>query len=185
MKQCIQKHINNKDFVKVYISDKDDLQIERFQGYIFKQTKDFIIMNDFMDFFYDGFVILRKRDIYEIKHSNDEKFFNKILVGEKIKKEVLNKYKELDLNLHSFEKIFESIFKTNLPVIVESKYGKDDIFQIGSIKKINKDNVKINYFNSRGEFDLKPVTAKYNKITSIKIDTNYANTFFKYAKEIK
>lgn len=61
MKKRINKHIENKDFVKVYITDNDDTEITHFEGLIFEQNDKLILMNDMTDFYYDGLVILKKK----------------------------------------------------------------------------------------------------------------------------
>lgn len=61
MNKRINRHIENRDFVKVYITDKDDLIITHFEDFIFEQTERLILMNDMTDFNYDGFINYKKR----------------------------------------------------------------------------------------------------------------------------
>ena len=50
-------------------------------------------------------------------------------------------------------------------------------------QEVTDKKVLIKYFNARGEFT-KPVSSKLKDITYIHVDSPYANTFYKYAKEV-
>jgi hypothetical protein len=185
MKKRVEKHIKNQDFVKVYLADKDDLSITHFEGFIFEQSDRFILMSDTTDFNYDGIVVLRKSDISEIKHKENERFFKKILDDEKITELIFTKRDALNFSLSTFEDMFEQLQSSGLSIIIECKYSKDDRFLIGPIVKTENKRVRLKYFNANGEFDLKPTSAKYKEITFFKIDSPYANIFYKYAKDIE
>ncbi len=183
MKKSIAKHIENKDFVKVYIVDKEDLIITHFEGIIFEQSNKFIFMNDTNDFNFDGFIVLRKTDISEIKCTDNERFFKEIIDNEKITDLIFQRRRNLEFKLDNFQGMCNCLKNLNLPIIVECKYGNDKRFLIGPINDVEDKKVRIKYFNSRGEFDIKPVSAKYKEITFLRIDSPYANMFYKYTKE--
>ncbi len=184
MNKKIAKHIKNQDYVKVYIADEDK-SITNFNGLIFEQSNKFILMSNTHDFYPEGLVVLRKSDVTEIRHSDNEKFYQKILEGEKIIPLIIDRCKSIPFSLDSFPKMFAQLQKLNLPLIVECNYNGDDRFNIGPVEEVLDKKVRIKYFNSRGEFDLKPVTLKYKEITVIRFDDPYANTFFKYAFQIE
>lgn len=183
MNKKITKHIKNQDYVKVYIAD-DEL-ITNFNGFIFEQNEKFILIGCAPDFNYDGLAVIRKSDISEIKHSDNEKFFKKIMDEEKISQLIAERRKSILFSLDSFSKMFMQLKEQNLPIIIECNYGNKDRFIIGPVKDVEEKKVKIRYFNSVGEFDFKPVVIKYKEITSIKIDDPYATTFFKYTFEVE
>ena len=133
MKSRIKKHIEHQDYVKVYIVDNEDLKITHFEGIIFEQSDKFVLMCDTTDFYYDGLIVLRKRDISEIKHSDNERFFKHILDSEKISDVLIQKRAAIEFKLSSFKEMFTWIKDQKRPIIVECKYDKDDRFQIGQI----------------------------------------------------
>ena len=184
MKARIKKHIEKQDFVKVYIVDHNDLDITHFEGIIFEQTDKFVLMNDTTDFSYDGLIVLRKSDISEIKHSDNEKFLKHILDSENITDILIQKKSAIDFKLGGFKEMFTWIKNQNRAVIVESKYSNDDRFQIGPINEVLDKKVRIDHFNACGEYDLKPVSAKFKEITFFRIDSPYCETFYKYAKRV-
>lgn len=177
----IKKHIKKLQFVKVYISDKEEQSLTHFEGIIFDQNEEFLVMCDLSDFNYDGFVVLRKEDISSIKRSENEKFFNKILKEEKIIKEIQRRSGYLDFELGDTEQMFRQLKKMGIATIIECLYDSEEAFQIGPIVKAKADKLKMDYFNSRGEFDQASVTIKYKDITFFRFDSPYANLFFKYA----
>ena len=183
MNKRIAKHIKASQHVKVYLTGADDIDLGSFEGIILEQTDKFILMNDLMDFNYDGLAVIRKRDINEIKRTTNEVFFDAILKKEGIKKAILKRYKKLDFHLSSFTEMFTSLQDAGTPVIIERKYGSEDVFQIGPIEKAKQKRVHIKYFNAEGEYDAKPVVSKFKDITFFRIDSPYANTMSKYLKE--
>jgi len=179
--KIISKHIKNKNFVKVYIWHKG-YNLTHFEGFIFEQNRDFVLMNDMRDFDYDGLVVLRKSDIDEIKHTDNEKFFLHILKKEKIKKKIFKKRAKIDFKLDTMHKMMKQLKKLQIPIICEHLYKKDDLFQIGTIKKVAKKKARMRYFNARGKLDFKLVSVEYKTLTHIRIDSPYANIFYKYVK---
>ena len=185
MTKRIQKHINKQDFVKVYIEDKEGIPLTHYEGVIFGQSESLLLMSSFYDFTYDGCVILRKRDIYEIKHTENERFFKGILEKEGIFRDMMKKRKQIKIELSSLQDSFKNLQKSGIPVIIEGKYSKNERFIIGPIIEMNDKKVKIRYFNARGEYDFKPVSIRFKEVTIVQLDSPYANLFYKYAMEIK
>jgi hypothetical protein len=184
MKKIITKHIQKQHFVKVSIKDREGHHLTHFGGFIFAQSKTFLFMSDFADFNSDGFVIIRKKDVYEIKHSQNEVFYNKILVAEKIKTATFKREKELNIKLDSFQVLFKQLKVIQNAIIVESNYGKKDRFIIGKVEKVKKKTTQILYFNTIGEYDIKPTPVLYKNITFLRIDSPYAITFQRYTKTV-
>ncbi|MDX1447115.1 hypothetical protein [Lishizhenia sp.] len=138
MKKRLKKHIQAKDFVKIYLADQDGFELYRFDGIIRDQNDDYILMVDFTDLTYDGVVVFRKADVSEIKHSKNEIFFNTVLAQEGFKDKALKKANKLGLHLNDFKGMIEQVKTQKLPLILERLYEKETKFQIGSVNKIGK-----------------------------------------------
>lgn len=182
MQKRIDKIISSKSFVKVHLEDDEGQSIEYVQGIILSQTSDLILMSDTFDFHYDGFTVIRKRDISKFDVSDKERFFKTILDKEGLTTEVIKRYKQVGVRLSDMSDVLEQLRKKGLPTIIECKYGKSDIFQIGPILEVTKKRVRLDHFSATGVFDAKPVISKLKDITLIQFDSPYANTMFKYAK---
>ena len=183
MNKRLKAHQKKQHFIKIYLADKNGSDMAYFEGVILDQNKIFVLMIDFQDFEYDGYVIFKKKDICEIKRTENEKMFQKILEEEKILKRTLDTCKPIELG--DMKKMLSELKKRKLPLILERKYNSENVFQLGSIASVTKSGVKINYINARGEYDLKLVSSKFKKATFIKVDSPYSNLFFKYGKQVK
>ena len=183
MKRRIQKHIEAADYVKLEIAEKTGDNLARFSGIILGQSPELILMSDSFDFYYDGLVLLRRSDIDEIRCSDNERFMKRIMQKEGMHAIFKKRAKALDIPLSSFAAALEHFRKLEIPVIIQRKYHDEDIFQIGPVMEVTDKKVLIKYFNARGEFT-KPVSSKLKDITYIHVDSPYANTFYKYAKEV-
>ena len=176
----IDKLLKKQAYCKVYIAN-DEVNFTHFNGIILNQNKVFLLMCDLNDFNFDGFVVFKKSDISEIKYGNNEKFINNVLIKEKIKDLIFDRYLSYNFELKDYKTMFEKLKEIKMPIIVEQLYFKYDLFQLGIINKIKNKKVLIDYLNASGEFDLKPVIAEYKNITCFRFDSPYANLYFKYS----
>lgn len=181
----LDKYIQKSNFVKVYIGDEEGSAIKHFEGFVFSYSDDFVFMSDLSDFNYDGFVVLRKADIVEIRCTDSEKYFENILRKENILRQVRLQKREYPFRLASMEKMFKNLRDMKIPVIVENLYDEEEEFLIGPIKKVESDTVYLKYFNTIGEFDKELLAVDFDKITFFSFDSPYANLFYKYADESK
>jgi len=181
MKQKLDQHILSHNYVKVYITDKESAHITHFAGIVFDQTDDLVLMSDTNDFDYDGLIVLRKNDISEIKHTDNERFVTHILEQEGLRENWLERRAAMNISLAPLQQLLEQVQALGLPIIAECRYKGDDIFQVGPIHSVTEEHLKIQYFNANGEYDLKPTLAELDAITFLRIDSPYANLMFKYA----
>jgi len=182
MKKSIQKHIDKEHYVKLELTNSKDKALCSFGGYIIAQNKHFILFCDFMDFHYDGMVIIKKKDVAEIRYSDFEKQLDKMKAGEGIKQNALKRVRKLNVKLGTYPEILEQIKAKDLAIIIEDLYGNKDYFQIGPIEKIGKKAVKLHYMNAKGYYEFKPVKAYYTDITFTRFDGPYATLFYKYSQ---
>ncbi|MEP0367238.1 MAG: hypothetical protein ABJN36_05130 [Cyclobacteriaceae bacterium] len=184
MKKKLNNHIKNQDYVKVYITDEDESSITHFEGIVFEQTDELILMSDSTDFFYDGLVIFRKKDVSEIKHTDNERFLRHIMKEEGLIESTLKNREAVKFSLGTLQNTLTQLKKLGNAIIIECEYGDDSTFQIGPVNEVTDTYVKLDYFNARGEYDLKPTSSKLDEITHIKIDSPYANLFHKYSSKV-
>lgn len=185
MKKEIQKHIDKRHYVKIYLEEDDGSAMENFHGFIFEQTEKFVLMCQTNDLNFDDFVVLRKRDIAKIRRVKFEKFIDKVLQKEGLKEEMFDKHQNLDFELGSWKEMLEKLQQTDKPVIIEMNYGKYELFQLGAINSVKDKSVVLDYIAANGKYNHKPVTVKFKKITFLRFDGNYVNLFYKYAKRLK
>ena len=108
-----------------------------------------------------------------------------MLDKEKISDFIIQRKEVLDFKLGGFKEMFEQIKSLNRPIMIECNYGKKDRFIIGPIIDIQDKKLRIDHFNVRGEYDLRPVSVKFKDITFFKIDSPYVEIYSKYAHRME
>lgn len=185
MKKTIKTHIEKQHYVKVYIEEKDGSALNNFGGIIFEQNDAFILMCDTQDFDYDGMIVLNKKDIAKIRRAKPDKFIDKVLEKENLKKVMIQNYQTSNFHLSTWHEMFKTLQELGEPVIVEMLYGNDELFHIGPINEVKPKSVVIDYIGADGKYELKPIVAKFKDITFIRIDSRYLDFYYKYAKRKK
>jgi len=129
------------------------------------------------DFTADGFVILKVSDITEIERNKTSQYFEYILKAEK----QFDKRNDLiNIDLDSWETIFKSLQDSNL--IVELVDDLDDALDIGEVRCVDKNSLKLRCFNTIGVWDDENIEISYENITSVVFLDNYSCIFSKYLR---
>lgn len=149
-------------------------------GYLLDISDDWILVENISEFHLDGYSIVRKSDVKEIRYDKRDKYFEKILKLEGIKKNVSKKY---DIDISDLHSIFNSLKKIKLNIIVECEEEGEEVFIIGKISQMGKNFVSMSYFDSCGKWNRQKYRIDYSKITIIRFDEEYINVFSKYVKE--
>ena len=123
----IDDYIKNYSQVKLYYFE------DEIYAYILKQSKEFILIVDIVDWHFHSYMIFPKKYIKKIKYKKLEKFREKVM-----NKVNNNNYNPLDyLDIHSLDSIFLSL-KNNYNLICIEGATKDvNQFIIGQIVKFN------------------------------------------------
>ncbi len=146
-------------------------------GFMVKVTDDFVVLQETEDFRLLGCVIFKTSAIREIRNNKDDKFYDKIMESEGLKKSIGPKTK---VDATSWPTIFTSLKNAGNFVIVECEGSEKNHFIIGEITAVNKKSVDILYFDARGRFEKEATKIKFKKITKVTFDDQYVDTFKKY-----
>jgi hypothetical protein len=174
----IKRHVDKKDFVKIKRTVTEGSA--DISGFILQMSKDFLLIQKELEFYLNGYAIVRKDHFDSIRCNKFDKAYKGILKGEGIFDSDYGIKKKI--RIKNWRTIFEDLMKLDCHVIIECEDLKDPIFVIGPIKKINKDSVNIQYYDPTGLLDKKPTTIKYKDITIVKFDERYINVFKKYLR---
>lgn len=132
------------------------------------------------DYDIDGYMIIRLKDITNIRNGESEKFYEYILKQEQI----INQVKKPDLtNVDNWEGLLSELkmFEKNIIIECEDISGND--FYIGKIIEINKNRVSFLHFNPVGEWEKVPKEIIFKDLTAIRFETRYINIISKYLKK--
>ena len=179
----IKKHCSNNLYSRISrAGNKKSKFSEISRGYILDYSRDFLLFREEEDFLFTGLNIIPIKYVKSIRYNANDKYLDFINKSEyDIKEFQLNNSIEIDLT--SWESIFDSLKSAKKVVISECEKLKHDYFAIGDITKFNKNSVFINHFDAQGNRDKDLVKHKYNWITKITFDDNYSRVFSKYIKE--
>jgi len=189
-----KKYIKNKNYVDVHIQTKFH-EVEE-SGYIMEENDIYILFAKMWNFFYDGFMIIKKGDIKNVVHQADKKHLEFLHKKEKTFDVVEEKLKELDFSierLDTVEKLFEELYKRKLPLYFVSAYSKRGVRrEYGVIQELEMkewdraySNLKLRYLDQYGSYDLLDHEVYLYSITYVQIDFVYTNMLHKYAREVE
>lgn len=130
------------------------------------------------DFMFNGFEIMRLKDITRAEFQDD--YYNNI-----IKKEgLLDNIIIPNIRLDSWQTVFEDLQSLGNNLIIEKEsLDKDECeFWIGKILRVYKNSVHIHHFDADGIWDDGYFIIQYSVITSVTFGSRYVDIFSKYLK---
>jgi hypothetical protein len=181
MTEKLKYHRDMKKYTRVRREVATDV-FEDSRGYVIDFSKDFILMQNTDNFDVDGYSIFPVKSIAEVRFTNNEKYYDRIMHAEGLKSKVVREHK---IDLTSWTSIFRSIKTLGLNVIIENEDPQDESFDIGPITKATKTAVYVRYFDAQGYLDKEPTKIAFDLITITKFNERYTNIFSKHLRERK
>lgn len=174
----LRRHFAKKDFVQInrtFYGKKKNIS-----GFILAISKDFLLIQNTNEFFFNGYLIIRKDGFDSIRCNEYDKTQKKIFKGEGI----LNNGYGLDkkISLENWQEIFRSLKAADFHVIIECEEKEEPDFEIGPIKRVNSQTVSIQYYNPAGILEIKTTSVRYADITTLTFGDRYTTIFKKYLK---
>lgn len=132
------------------------------------------------DYEFDGYMILRIKDITSVRSGELERFSEYILKQEglydQIKMPMLT-------TLHNWKTILEEIKIQYNNILVESEDIEDGEIYIGKIQGLNNYSLEILCFDAMGRWNKEAVTIPYKKITAVRLEDRYTTVISKYVQQ--
>ncbi|MBO9631728.1 MAG: hypothetical protein J7578_01325 [Chitinophagaceae bacterium] len=173
----LQEHITKKDFLKFTRSfQKEEFDI---LGYLVEEKDNFLLICEANDFSLNGYKVICKDQVDEIRLGKFEKTAKKIYKAEGIS---TNFPPLLPVDLRSWQQLFSSLKKNDYHVIVECEQFEAPYFDMGAIMKANKDFVRIQGYDASGKISHEPAEIPYKDITTVGFLDRYSTIFRKYIK---
>jgi hypothetical protein len=170
----IKKQLMKHELVSIRREKIDENKI---QGFVLDESKELLLLSYIFDFNPDGLMVLRKKDISEIKTTDTDKFQTQLLKDEEILSTINF---ETPYNLKSWRKFLLSAKDKHNYFILEQELLEDPDFAIGRIEEIEKQNVIFRYFSGVGRWLEEIEKIEYTNITSCQIGCNYLNVYERY-----
>jgi len=159
---------------------RKDLITEAFLGFILGFSDDLIFLQYVYDFNLDGFKVIRRSDIEEIKSDEADIFYTQMMKDDGL-------YQKIDFSrdydVKDWNTVLSTIAKYYKFVIIEDEIDENKnsfLFVIGKVQKIKKNGVSILGFSGDAEWHDSPTDIEYEKITCITMGSDYANAYERY-----
>lgn len=140
-----------------------------------------ILLQYVYDFHLDGFMLLRRRDITELKTGKTDRFQRQLLLNEGVLDQV-------DFDFRVPIKSYGSFLTTLSPdeiVIVEDEISEPKVFLIGTVSHVDGGAVTIRHFTGAGRLVEPPERISSDQITSCQIRTNYIHFYQRHFERMK
>ncbi len=164
---------------KLLTIERKRIDPNRLYGVMVSQSDVLMLLHKDDDFIFDGYTVLRRKDITKSFSSEPNDYCTKLMKKEGVWEAVPQSIKKLPLN--SWATLLNCFI--GKVVILESEHkDKDDDFYIGPIEKITKTSVVIRWFDAVGEWG-ECDSVPFSKITSMRFGDRYSTTYAKYLKK--
>ena len=150
-------------------------------GIVLVASSDWVVVHALNELHFDGIRILRRSTISDILTRQVERSIMTILKGEG---RIPSTYNDRELpDLRKLRDILRFYEKRKALLTVECEGRKDeDILYIGRIARIKQTSFIMNWIDvARRWRPDKPVELRFDEVSQIAVDTEYANFFAKYA----
>ena len=141
-----------------------------------KRSKNLLMVHYIYDFSFDGFKIVRLKDITSVNHSDIENFHEMIYKKEKIFPPYPPK-----LCLLSYEDVFNFFINKNIEVECEDL--SVNTFDIGKVMRVSESYLELHRFDSLGVWDEKNKIVSFSDISCVTWGNRYLNILSKYVCE--
>jgi hypothetical protein len=178
IKEILLEHIDYSSYIQI---NRDKIDDDSLSCIPLSIGKTLLFIKFYNDFSFDGYKILRIKDLTDVRYNATDQFFEEILIKEGLIVDehqfVVNKldhWKDTFLELKTIDK--------NIIIELEDYNGHGLSFFIGKIIEIDNDSIYFHNFNSIGEWDENPVKILYKDISLVSFDDRYSRIISKYVK---
>ena len=176
--KALRKHIKRRDLVSLRRTTIDDQSI---QGFVLDCSKALILIQYVYDFHLDGFMVLRRSDITELKTKATDRFQRQLLLSEGVLDQVEFSFRA---PIESFDSFLASRSSEEI-VIVEDEVSEPDRFLIGTVSQIGGGIATIRHFTGVARLVEPPDDIRTNQITSCQTRTNYSRFYERHFERIR
>ncbi len=174
MASNIQHYIETAKLVTI---ERRRIDLNDLSGFILDYTDDFLLIAREYEFFMDGWMVLKRQAISELRSSEVNAYCKTILKQEGLLEDIAPGFA---IDLSDFQQLFQSLKRQRDFVIVECESLDESIFLIGPIDRITQSQVAIRHFDGCGNWRDDACTIDYSDITAIQFGGNYIRLHQKY-----
>lgn len=176
--KSLQEHIERRDLVSIHRAIPDSHSI---QGFVLACSKNLILLQYVYDFRLDGFRLLRRRDITELKAGDTDCFQRQLLVADGVLEQVDFGFRT---PIQSYDSFLASLSSDEI-VIVEAEASEPTEFLIGSVSHVDRRTATIRHFSGVARFFEPPISIPTAQITDCQIRNSYTSSYQRHFERIK
>ncbi|PZR23716.1 MAG: hypothetical protein DI535_23470 [Citrobacter freundii] len=172
----IDRHIQQRNFVKISRNLKGSSYDLR--GFILGKSASLLLIQSTHDFLFDGYEIIRRADVINIRNGKFEKTSKRIFREEGLLKSSFGL--DAKISLKGWQTVFTDLKRLDYHVIVKCEDKENADFIIGPVKRVSAASVSIQYYDPAGKLENKLSKVRLKEITTVIFGDNYSTVFRKY-----
>lgn len=171
-------HLATNQKIRVTTVESD----ESISGYLLALSDELALLHTFADFDPDGYTIIRTDDVDEVRRSEHEAHWDKMLAAENA---LTGLIRPPEIDIRTMRDAVVGVGGLNLHTIIETEDTDEQgeewkTFHLGVLVEAHDDFAEFHGYNGLGVWSEKPSLIWYSDITCVKFDTRYANAFSRH-----
>lgn len=150
---------------------------ESWNGFPLMLGDDLVLVRTLDDFRFDGFAVLRLRDVSAVRSGDDERFFERVLRAEGLFEHLAPPKPIL---LQSMRTVIESVRAHYRYAILECEGNGDEAFFLGEIARVDDEYAWLHYIQVNGTREREASRVPLDEVTTVRFDEQYVNLFGKH-----
>lgn len=177
--QTFEKALKEQQFIRVYTEEPDN---ERYDGVIVCLTDDFLVLLQELDYEFDGFILLPRKQVSGYRASDVESFSHKLMTSNGDFD--LNHVPEWLKQSNSYDDVFTRILAETPWLRVGWVCPScDNIhYSVGNIKSADDDSISVVLYDKNGEIDSE-MGWSMNKVFSMEFKSNFLRRFGQFIEK--
>lgn len=161
----------------VTLRRKKKIDGHKLYGVIVRESTELVLLHQMVDFAFDGYVVVRRKDIVRRVSSPSDEYVAKLMRLEGLWENHADDVKTLPVDS------WENLLRQFIGKVVILECERRDEFYIGPVVSVDEKGVEIHFFDGCGEFmDVEYVPFK--RLTIMKFGDRYSTIHAKYLKEL-
>jgi hypothetical protein len=177
MREKFLEHIEKSHFIEIEREKVDEYSLHCLPIAIGERLA---LFKQFTDFSFDGFVIVRVKDLTKVRYDDVDKFAENILRTENLCAEA----ETIALsNLDHWKYTFKQLKELKQYIRIEHEKGEFIKYSFGAVLEVGNNGITFHCFGALGEWGKEPIEIQYKSIILVSIYDRYTRIFSKYVQK--
>lgn len=169
----LREKVKQRDLLCIRRTEFDPNAI---QGFLLDFSDSLLLFQQVSDFRLEGYLVLRREDITELKSRSTERFQRELMEVEAVLDQVDFDFR---VPIQSYAAFLASRGPKEIIVVEDERPDTWD-FVIGTVAKVEEETVHLDHFTAIGRWSKQPLPLPLERITCCQIATNYIQFYERY-----